>query len=183
MNYNTVSSYQLLSQGNVTSESAFPLASGGSTRAVLVLPSIVSSGSIDGRHFRIRVAFKITGGTTTNFTPAVYWNSGSNTNLTTFTSDVKLMSLAAFAVNSTTRMCELDGDLLWDATSNRLLGSYYAISDPVGGNPTYTARAIMTTSPPTPSTVPAIGFFVTGLFSASNAGNLVTLTDFTLDIV
>src|SRR5207244_3447853 len=108
-------------QANPTSESCFPSVPGGSVRAILTLPA---GGMWDGRPFRLWAAMRITGGTTTNHTPLLRWNSGANTNLTTLTGDTALIATVASAVNTVTRCWYCQADLVWDSTSQRLVGAY-----------------------------------------------------------
>lgn len=183
-NTNTIAAFQLLNQGNVTSESAFASASGGSVRALLTIPSPIYTPQFDGRNVRLRVIAKVTGGTTTNYTMKVYGNYGGNTNLTTFTNDINIMTSGALAVNSATRIIVLDGIVYWDSTSQRLIGEYGGVTDAIGGSAAVIARAALA-NPGTSLTTAAaaFAFFVTGLFSATSAGNAATLTTFELDVV
>ena len=118
----TASAAQLgppITQGNVTAESAFPSVAGGSLRFTTGAPAVA-----DGRVFRLRCAARVTGGTTTNYTLKVYWWNSVNTDLTTFTSDIAILSSGAIAVNSATGVILLQSDLVWDATSQKLDGAF-----------------------------------------------------------
>ena len=183
-NANTIAAFQNLSQGNVTSESAFASAAGGSVRAVLAPPAPVFTAVFEGHALRVRAVAKVTGGTTANYTLKVYGNYGGNTNLTTFTSDINIMTSGAVAVNSATRLFGLDGLVYWDATSQRLIGEYSGVTDAVGGSAAVIARAVLA-NPGTSltSASSAFAFLATGLFSASNASNAAVLTTFELDLV
>lgn len=158
---------------NPTAKSAFPTITGGSTRAVL---SDRNYGSMHGRLFRVRAAFKVTGGTTTNFTPSIMLNSGANTNLTTFTSDTDLTALSARAFNSVTRMWSITLELIWDGTTQALYGRKIWLQDTVFATP-----VVISGSGPTVSAATGFDFICTGFFSVSNAANTAVVTEFTMD--
>src|SRR2546422_8754640 len=103
-NANTIAAFQNLSQGNVTSESAFASAAGGSVRAVLPPPAPGFTAVFEGHALRVRAVAKVTGGTTANYTLKVYGNYGGKTNLTTFTSDIYILTRGAGAGESAARV-------------------------------------------------------------------------------
>lgn len=164
-------------QTNPIAETAFasPIAT---IRALASFDADLALGIFDGRAFRIRGCFVVTGGTTTNITIKVYLNQGGNTNLTTFTNDVALSSSGAIAVNSVTRPIMLDHILLWDSVSATLNGSFN-----IQVSNTYTAYAALTTAPTAVVGTANLQFFATALFSATNAGNLIYCRELTLEQV
>lgn len=164
---------------NPVSESAFPAVSGGALRAFVNVRPDLALGLLDGHPFQVRAVARVTGGTTTNFTLAVYANMGGNTNLTTFTNDIKIMTTGAVAINSTSRTVILEGQGVWDSVAQRFDGNF-----DIQFGATYTAPATLTTSVTTGlSVIGNLGFFATALFSASNAANLATLTELSLSAV
>jgi hypothetical protein len=173
-NTNTLAVFQNISQANPTSETAFASTAGGAVRFILTPPNVAST-QLEGRLLRLRAAAKITGGTTTNYTPKLYWDSSNNTNLTTFTNDIGLAAPSAFAVNTVTRMWFLQADFVWDSTSQRLVGTFMTQIDT-----TFTAWAATTVGTALVNSN-NIRFFLTGIFSGTNANNVAVLTDFSLD--
>ncbi len=173
-NINTLASLQNLSQGNVTAETAFASTAGGSSRFILTPPGALVA-QLEGRLLLARAALKITGCTTTNYTPKLYWDSSADTNLTTFTGDIGMAAPTAFAVNSVTRMWFLQAVLAWDSVSQRLVGAFMAQIDT-----TFTAWAATTVATGVVNSN-NLRFFLTGIFSASNAANAAVLTDFSID--
>lgn len=154
---------------NPTVETAF---SDGTNRIVL---GNSGRGAFDGKLLRIRATFRITGGTTTNFTASLRWCS-TDTSLTSFTNDVLLKASSAISVNTVTRAASFIAEFIWDSTSQRLNGyncmilgvsvmDWAAFTNPVTG---VVGDA-------------NIRFIVTGLFSATNANNLALLTQFELE--
>jgi hypothetical protein len=173
-NINTLAVTQNISQTNPTAETAFASTAGGAVRFILTPPGALGT-QLEGRILRLKAAIKVTGGTTTNYTPKLYWDASVNTNLTTFTSDIGMAAPTAFAVNTVTRMYYLQADLVWDSISQRMAGAFMTqIAD------TFTAWAALT---PATGVVASnnIRFFLTGIFSATNANNVAALTDFSLD--
>lgn len=164
-----------LASGNVTAETAF--GSTATVRTVLQYPTNLSIGSLDGRELLLRAGILITGGTTTNYTPSIRLNSGSNTNLTTFTSDTAIVTPTAFAVNSVTRLCILQARISWDVTTARLNGCYAFNIDATYTN-WVTLTAGLTSGVSAQSN---IQFLLTGIFSATNAGNTAILKYFEMD--
>src|SRR5579859_2274066 len=140
-NASSIYTLGLISQTNPTVETAFgqlvgsPYAASTTTRATLVLPQYTTGpitaptgtataalvpSKFDGRPFRLRANFKVTGGTTTNFTGQIRFNSAANTNLTTFTGDNAIVSTGAIAVNSISASAFLEAICLWDSVSKQL---------------------------------------------------------------
>jgi hypothetical protein len=160
-----------------TTETAVPSVTGGTVRNTLGPPAGVAGSQLEGRIIRVNAAAKVTGGTTTNFSLGLYWYNSVNTDLTTFTGDIKIATTAASAVNTTTKMFFITADVVWDATSQRIIGVFEYCVDSA-----FTARA---------GTTPATGvvassnlkFFTTGLFSVGNAGNIHLLTDFSVNLL
>lgn len=176
-NANTFGGLLNLSQTNPTSETAFGSPAGTPTvRSLASIKADALLGSFDGRAFRIRGVWVVTGGTTTNITLKVYLNAGGNTNATTFTNDVALSSSGAIAVNSVTRPIMMDHIVLWDGVSQTLNGSFN-----IQSSNTYTAYAALSNQGTAVVGQVNLQFFATALFSASNAGNIVTMKELALE--
>jgi hypothetical protein len=179
-NFNTIASaVAAVASGNVIAETAFGQAPGNTVRTVLSLPSNIANQYLDGRELLLRAGILITGGTTTNYTPSIRLNSGSNTNLTTFTSDTAIATPTAFAVNSVTRLCIIQARLSWDVTTARLNGQYAFNIDTTFTN-WVTLTAGLSAGVAAAS---SIAFLLTGIFSATNASNTAILKYFEMDVV
>src|SRR6266404_3927068 len=132
----SINAAQNFSATNPTSETA--MASTGSTRLILGPPTGLILNQLEGRIINVRLLAKITGGTTTNFTMTLYWSNSVNTDLTTFTGDIKIATTTALAVNTITSMFALSADLAWDTTSQRLMGAFEYFTTNTGA---FTAKA------------------------------------------
>lgn len=165
--------------GTSTSEVAFT--SDGTIPVVLDFPSCEQLCSANGRGARriaVRAGGRVTGGTTTNYTPQLQFGTsatpGSNTDLE---------SGAATAVNSTTGNWFIEWEGMVDATSNKLLG--------LGRVGTYGSTEAVTdwtdqdndVSTADPDSRAAQGFVVTGTFSSGHASNAAYLDYFTLEVL
>src|SRR6185312_5873239 len=144
---------------------------------LLAIPADIATGLFDGRPFRVRASWKGTSNGATNLTVKVYWNSGGNTNLTTFTNDVLLMTSGTQAQASGSTSGFISSICIWDAASQRLAAASEAtlgnIATPVtiptanSGAVTIAAAAPITTALVNAS---GLSFFATALFSASQTG-------------
>lgn len=179
-NYNTIASVQPTSaSGNVTAETAFGIAPANSVRAYIQIPSGSPNGILDGRELLLRASILITGGTTTNYTPALRFYRGDQTGLTTFTNDTAVATPSAFAVNSVTRLFNLQARMQWDVTTARLNGQFAFNIDT-----TFTTWATLSAGlSSNVTTATSVGFFLTGIFSASNAGNTAILKQLEMDLL
>lgn len=167
-----------LNQGG-TSTSEVVFTSDGTIPVVLDLPSageLASAAGTPGVKFKVRAGGRVTGGTTTNYTPQLQFGTsatpGSNTDLE---------SGGAVAVNSVSGFWFIEADLFWDTTSNQLDG--YARHMVSGSTRTYTAAAACDNriSSADPDANGTQGFVVTGTFSSGNASNAAYLDFFELE--
>lgn len=127
---------------------------------------------------RVRAFGRVTGGTTTNFTPQLQWGTsatpGSNTDLE---------SGGAVAVNSVSGFWYIDAVLYVDKASGKLNGtSKWGV---VGSTVTHTAEAAIDNNITSvdPSGNGTLGFVVTGTFSSGNASNAAYLDGFYLELL
>ena len=180
MNVNTIAAApQAAATGNILAESAFCIAPANTVRTVVALPSTIGNNAIEGREMVLRASILITGGTTTNYTPSIRFQSGGQTDLTTFTNDVAIIVPTAFAVNSVTRLWACTAKLWWDSSSARLNGNFSASIDT-----TYTAAATLTAGlSANVANASAIKFFICGFFSATNANNTAVLKQLEIDLL
>jgi|SRR6185369_3193162 len=129
-NMNTVAGLYNLAGPTSTTETAFAsinaiggISSGSSTtRALVGVRQDAAGGNFDGHVFKIRGVAKAIGTGAGNFTFNIYWNVGTNTNLTTFTSDVLVIGSGAIAVASKPAVALLEAEILWDSSLQQVMG-------------------------------------------------------------
>lgn len=127
----------------------------------------------------VRAGGRVTGGTTTNWTPTLYFGRGI-----TAAANTVMGSLTARAFNTASGAWYLDASLVWDATSGLISGSISggngstialdaaALITPVTGQ---TAAVINVGAPLATNNMATFYFSVGGLFSATNASNVAYL--------
>jgi len=91
-------------------------------RALASVRQDAAGGFFDGHPFKIRAIGKAIGTGAGNFTMNVYFNSGANTNLTTFTSDVLVVGSGAVAVASKPAVAVCEGLIMWDSSTQQVMG-------------------------------------------------------------
>lgn len=173
-----------LNQGG-TSTSEVVFTSDGTNAVVLRFPqNLLGPNTSTGRQslpFVLHYGGRVTGGTTTNFTPQLQWGTS-----TTPGSNTDVESGAAVAVNSNSGCWQgmVIGNFVVTGTATARIEGFSC--QLVGGSTrTFTALAVsdnsVTTVDPTTST--AMGFVLTGTFSSGNAGNLAYLDWFVLEVI
>lgn len=90
-------------------------------RALVACPSDINGGFLDGHPFKIRGIAKAIGTGAGNFTFNVYFNIGTNTNLTTFTNDVLVVGSGAVAVASKPAVAVVEGLVMWDSSLQQVM--------------------------------------------------------------
>lgn len=125
--------------------------------------------------FLLRAWGRMTGGTTTNFLPqiqsGVTVTAASNTDVTVMTTR---------ACNTTSSNWWINADLCWDFTSKLLNGSFTGGGGSAG---TLNSPTIITQGTAINYANNGLGFTVSAIFSATNAGNLAYLDGFTLELL
>ncbi len=164
--------------GTSSSETAFT--SDGTLPIVLRMPTgeqLCSANGKGARRIAVRAGGRVTGGTTTNFTPQLQFGTsatpGSNTDLE---------SGGAVAVNSVTGLWLIE----WEGvvTKDNVLdgaGRHFVS----GSTRTFTDWAVQDNAVTTadPDSNGTLGFVVTGTFSTGNASNAAYLDWFTLEVL
>lgn len=133
--------------------------------------------SVNCATFVIRAWGRVTGGTTTNWTPSLQFGRSN-----TFGSNTTLGALTASAFNTASGVWSLKAELFWDATSGQISGS---ISGFNGATAALVANALVTPvtgqAPVLPANSQFLYFTVGGLFSATSAANLAYLDGFIVE--
>lgn len=91
------------------------------TRVLVAPPQDVAGGLLDGHPFLVKGQAKAIGTGASNFTFNIYWNVGTNTNLTTFTNDVLLIGSGAIAVASKPAVAALEAMVIWDSSLQQVM--------------------------------------------------------------
>ena len=190
-NVNTFARLSNLVQGNVlTNPSAFPTVSGGSVRARVGIRADVSSGIFDGQPFRVRGVWKAVPGTSGNYTASVYWDAGTNTDLTTLTDEKIFLTSGAVALGTqASSVFVLSAVLVWDSSTKKLCGvndpqSFHTIATPAvlfSGASAVTATNNPVVAAAGVASVDKIQFIATGLFGTTHASNAATLVELALE--
>ena len=136
--------------------------------------------NVNAAWFNIKAFGRVTGGTTTNWTPTLQFGRS-----TTAASNTTMGSLTARAFNTTSGLWYLIAQLVWDVTSGQISGSIQG-----GNGATLALDAAALITPVTGQTAAvlnaatnpgALYFSVGGLFSGTNAGNVATLDGFEVE--
>ena len=106
--------------GNTTGGFTQQTVQTGTTRLILGVPA--GSAMFAGGPFLLRAIGKTVSAVASNFTMAIYWNCGANTNLTTFTNDVSIVTSSTQAVASVGGYIALNARLMWDDVNKQLMG-------------------------------------------------------------
>lgn len=135
---------------------------------------VPDAGKLDGKAFKVRAHGRISSGTTTNYTVALYWGTS-----TAVAGNTKIATSAGTACNNTNSNWELNAWLVWDSTSSKLNGRQEGQD-----NGTAIALAAVTgvvsgVSPATANTGYALN--VTSTFSATSTTNVAYLDELSIE--
>lgn len=153
--------------------------SGGQVNTVGAGVALASTPVEDGKVFVVKCCIKIKGNITTNFTPSLYFWNGVNTDLTTATGDIVLLTTSAYAVNSTTQYWNVEAHMVWNGALGQFGGWIVGMSGATSA--TLITPVALSNIPVTAASVGVIRFCCGGFFSATDAGNLMSLMEFSLD--
>lgn len=133
--------------------------------------------SVNCVRFTVRAWGRVTGGTTTNWTPSLQFGNSN-----TFTTNTTMGSLTASAFNTASGVWSLDADLIWDATSGKISGTISGLN---GSTAAIVASALITPvtgqAPVAPANAQTLTFSIGGIFSATSASNLAYLDGFEVE--
>lgn len=154
-------------------DKAFPTVQGGAIRHVLRVDQN-AAGNINCKLLRLRFAVLCTSAVNSTANVSILYNTGNNTNLTTFTGDLTLLTGSVTLVGVQTFIVQLTVDLVWESISQII----YGIGSVTAGN-TYTQLTQFTNS--ATSSLANLAFCPVCNFSSINAGNTAQLLTFELD--
>lgn len=166
----------------------FPGHTAETTRANSMLgvrSDLAQQGSFDGRPFRLTLQGNATASASENFTFAVYLNNAStpNTNLTTFTSDIKVINTGTMATGAAgTLAFSVSAFCIWNSTS--ATAGRFAFYPEAGGIKSISgtsavgvATAIIGNSGTAiTSTFPLVQFYVTALTGTADTTSTCNLS-------
>lgn len=144
----------------------------------------LAGGFFDGHPVRVRVTGKGTVANAENVTVKVRFNSGANTNLTTFTGDSVVLSTGTMAGASSNFSFYASSVVLWDSVSQQLAAfteSGGLLNIPTTPAVVGASAAIAGTNPTKTSVSLPIQFFVTAQFATGGAGDSLVVTELALD--
>ena len=165
-------------QANPTAATCFKQADD-STRAANVIfePPVASPTSA---RFRVRAYGKVTTGTSSTFIATIQYSSDANsTGAATAANNTDCKALTSRTLATITRSWSIDAELLWDSTSQRLTGQ----GNGVNSETIETANAIITALTAVDLSTGKCGFVVSCIFGSTNASNVATLDDFSLEVM
>lgn len=161
---------------NPVAATTFLQADNSAKAAAVFVPDQWQENTVAGSlRLNIKAWGRATGGTTTNFLPQIQFGtsvtSASNTDITVMTTR---------AYNTASGNWWIEAQLIWDSTSKLLNGSFTGGGGTAG---TINSPTIITQLAAKDFTTNGLGFTVSAIFSATNAGNLAFLDGFVLEAV
>ena len=94
--------------------------SSATTRALLKVRPDILTGVFDGHPFKIRAVVRGAASGAGNLVVNLYWDSGTDTDLTTFTSDILFMASGNLALATSSGVMYMEAIVLWDSAAGRL---------------------------------------------------------------
>lgn len=157
--------------GDMATEAVFTDAA-----AAPIILYLTGATHLNNRLFTLKAWGRVTGGTTGNFTLALQYGTSA-----TFTSNTDVFTSTARAVNSESGSWSFIAQFVWDSTSDKLqaIALVVRINDITINAPTVGVE--ITGIDPNDNSS-SRGFVMTGLHSATNAGNHAWLDGFELEI-
>lgn len=161
---------------NPIAATTFLQADNSAKAAAVYVPDQWQENTVAGSiRFNLKAWGRATGGTTTNFLPQIQFGTSvtaaSNTDITVMTTR---------AYNSASGNWWIEAQMVWDSTSKILVGSFTGGGGTAG---TLNTPTITTALSAKDFTTNGLGFTVSAIFSATNAGNLAYMDGFLLEVV
>jgi len=137
---------------------------------------------LDGSSIYVRASGKVTTGTSSTLLVTLYYSAAAKTaityNGTGVTATASTFTSAAYATASGNWM--LETTLVWDYTSLKMGGYFVSTSGPT---PVIAGPTVVTTLTAVDLSLPGAGFVLGAHFGSTNAGNIATLSQFTLEVM
>jgi hypothetical protein len=138
--------------------------------------------NLDGKAFYVRATGKVTTGTSSTLIGTLYYATASRTAIT-FNGTGVSSTGATFttgAIATTSGNWMIEATFLWDFTSKQLNGYFDTLSSPT---PTLAAPAVTTQLTSIDLSLPGAGFVMGAHFGSTNASNVVSLSEFILEVM
>jgi hypothetical protein len=140
------------------------------------------SSNLDGSSIYIRASGKVTTGTSSTLIVTLYYSAAAKTaityNGTGVTATASTFTSAAYATTSGNWM--LETTLVWDYTS-KTMGGYFVST--CGPTPVIAGPTVVTALTTVDLSLPGCGFALGAHFGSTNASNVATLSQFTLEVM
>jgi len=137
---------------------------------------------LDGKAFYVRATGKVTTGTSSTLIVTLYYSPTARTSITFNGTGVSTTgaTLTSGAIATASGNWMIEATFLWDFKSQQLNGYFDTLSSPT---PTLAAPAVTTQLTTIDLSVPGPGFIVGAHFGSTNASNVVTLSEFILEVM
>jgi maltoporin len=163
---------------NPTSATVFKSADNASYAAFVRVPGF--SGDTD-KVFRLRARGRATTGTTSNFKATLQYSSDiTSTAAATATNNTDFYALTNRSLATITRFWKIECVVAWDSTSQRMVGQD---EGSFNGETIETSGAIITALTAIDLSTGKCGFVVSTIFGSTNASNVATLDELTLEVM
>lgn len=140
------------------------------------------SSNLDGGSIFIRASGKVTTGTSSTLIVTLYYSAAAKTaitfNGTGVTATASTFTSAAYATTSGNWM--LESTFVWDYTSLKMNGYFVSTSGPT---PVIAGPTVIAQLTAVDLSLPGCGFALGAHFGSTNASNVVTLSNFTLEVL
>lgn len=137
---------------------------------------------LDGKSIQVRATGKVVTGASSTLIVTFYYSAAAKTaityNGTGITATAATFTSAAYATTNGNWL--LEADFVWDYTSLKLNGRFRAISGPT---PVVVADTVVTQLTAVDLSLPGAGFVCGAHFGTTSATNVVTLSEFVLEVV
>jgi len=140
------------------------------------------SSSLDGSSIYIRASGKVTTSVSSTLIVTLYYSAAAKTailyNGTGVTATASTFTSAAYA--TTTGNWMLETTFVWDYTSLKMNGYFISTSGPT---PVIAGPTVVAQITPVDLSLPGAGFALGAHFGTTGAGNIATLSQFTLEVM
>lgn len=138
--------------------------------------------NLDGKAFYVRASGKVTTGTASTLIVTVYYATTAKTAITYNGTGVSTTgcTVTTGSISTASGNWDLEAEFVWDYTSKQLNGQFWGFSSPT---PTVISPTACTQITSVDLSVPGPGFVCGAHFGSTNAGNVVTLSEFMLEVL
>jgi len=137
---------------------------------------------LDGKPFYVRACGKVTTGASSTLIVTLYYATAARTAITYNGTGVSStgVTVTTGSIATTSGNWILEAEFLWDFTSKQLNGQFWGFSSPT---PTVISPTVTTQLTTVDLSIPGPGFVVGAHFGTTGAANVVTLSEFVLEVM